>query len=1853
MTPFPHYAVTKSIRKGMEVFVPFSSSPQSVSPASSLYSSRTLQVSSEEGNSTASELLDSNSSESSYKMTLMKGFRNSQKGKKGNRLKRQMGMAAEIALIAPALQTMGCIPKFFCGMNSKPPEEGTSAINDLAYLIRVAMLDDDDIELEEPLFTGNTNNRGKDGLNRKKHKGRDPVEKIKDDLIIENLAEEELIQEDPANLPFVWQDMEHRIKVKTKPGNKHRFDDEIMDALILEPEQSSMTAILTGLKSVFRIGRSVDQLSNGNSSQVSPRSITSKDSSSLRQKRQRWRRQWKRPFWKTPKFRQDMELAQRIGKTDQDETKCSSTFNLCPYSVHEMMEIVNGGYKRQKKKKPQWFLNAEGVPESSEEEVSTKKPFKDKENLMTTTTEKTQWHHTDPEHQILYSVFPHKAIEKGLTTLRTTRRPSTTKKPDVKNTPKKRRKKPTKIQHHVEYENEDDDSSKELDPEQMDMAIHNKRRRKPWNGNRPPPQGPHHPQHGPGHFQQHRVPQGRRPLLGPQSAIFGKQNSKEDISNDDNENDKSSSEEHNDDKPKRKNAGNSSPEDEVSSEEATQKEVTSSPPPPAPQQNTQNSQNTIMVFDPQQSSQNLQQFLQNSNPIALPRPKYSLQRKQKKKQKGKQPQISPVAQNQAEKEKKDDKSSETSDEDEAEGDEESQENSSEEVKNTNSQPSPPPTMSNNAPHFNHNNLRGRPSEEIKGPAHNLLHNTPHFNPNNLRGRPSEEIKGPAHNLLPNTPQSSFEEDDPEDSDEKQNSNSGSFEGSKEQDLISMELAKVPKPARPPPPHFRMNGSNEYAYSDENGRPQLRPISYSYFKPPPGQNGGGPPSHPPPGNEGPQEPPPQTTTQKYSTGFLNFFFGKNKDKSKRKPGSFENQHRPPPPQPDESREENADDDEDDDDSEEGNDNRRRGTPQQFTAPDGKFEMGHLGNKPPPFKPDFKPPQKPQRPYRGSTSMEDSDEKKFRSTASPPPPRLSPPQTTPKPTELPRPILFIGKPHRIVIPPPATPPPSIQTTTNPTSTTTTPKSKDSEEDDEPESDEEKQSEESKEDDASKESEEEQIKKKSTTKRTKVVKITKKSTQKKQEQSQLPPVAHYKPATSTATPITPPKPSTTQSTTKTRSDSSDEKQDDDSNQTKEDDSLEDKGSKEDDASDEASSEEDGDNDKIKKRPSRPQRKPEDDELDNAPVLPPLPPVIGDVAVLGNPTEDDENPEDIVPYNPDEDIPAPPPLVQGFATSLEILVPSNAPPILPSNAVAQQAPSGVANQLQAGAPSNGATSAGGNGNPSEQIQGVRNPGSSSSNSRPNSGNRNPGNNKQQKQEQKPKEKEGEDKKKENSSEKKENSSEEKDKSSEESSEEDFAKGVLSGFDFDSISLGPENQDEENEDTAGKNPPEPPPVFTGSPSQKQQLKQSANQHRPALPHSKPHFYRPNLSRNEAILQQQQHSNPQPLRLPLQHKTPPNRPSFSVSHLLRPLMTRPVYQRKPLDPKVVEWIRESYGIPDVNHNNNNHNQRPPHMQQPNRSGLENKDVKRETTAKSSENKSKERKKKITKTKPSKKSSVLTDKSESGSESKLTSEYITEEKEAEMAQALFTTSEEDELMSETKSASQKKSGERRKHQTLVEKHDSSLERRKHISSVLMTKPSSSEKEKHSTSSEKIKPSSLEILMTSFAGKESSTSAERRKQLDSSERIKPSAVLKLTSKSAERASSSEKKKQSSTERTKSISSELSTTTKKSSFELRDRLNLSSSVETRKVASSKEKPMKSSSAEKRKSTSSEVKHKTKAVSSERRKTSSNEKLKTPSPKPIITSPHKIVIKSKSVINRSNQRPSFPGLPPIYGKQKVQGFG
>lgn len=158
--------------------------------------------------------------------------------------------------------------------------------------------DDDDADLDDPIFGGTASNtRGKDGLTR-----------MKEDLILENMAEEELIQEDPAFLPFVWTDMEHRIKTKTKPGNKFRVED-VMDEIIVEPEQTAVGSLFTGIKSVLRLGRrrrsldDVDKVGQGNdSSQATPSRGRSfgkiSDSQLLSRRALMWQqRHKKKPFW--------------------------------------------------------------------------------------------------------------------------------------------------------------------------------------------------------------------------------------------------------------------------------------------------------------------------------------------------------------------------------------------------------------------------------------------------------------------------------------------------------------------------------------------------------------------------------------------------------------------------------------------------------------------------------------------------------------------------------------------------------------------------------------------------------------------------------------------------------------------------------------------------------------------------------------------------------------------------------------------------------------------------------------------------------------------------------------------------------------------------------------------------------------------------------------------------------------------------------------------------------------------------------------------------------------------------------------------------------------------------------------------------------------------------------------------------------------------------------------------------------------------------------------------------------------------------------------------------------------------
>lgn len=1256
-----------------------------------------------------------------------------------------------------------------------------------------------------------------------------------------------------------------------------------------------------------------------------------------------------------------MELAQRIGKADQDDAKCSTTFNVCPYTINEMMDIVHGGYqkkrRRRRKKKPQFYVNAEGPPEESSEEVQ--KPFKDPENLVTTTTTTPKtWLASDPESQIFYAIFPHKAVESGITTIPTTRRP--VKKETIGPT-KKNRRPPNKIQGHVEYEHDEEGSLEMKKPEHLDILLnnkynHNQVKNKPswWSSQQRPPPSP-----------------GRRPAHHrPQSPLFPQPpGGNKDKSNDD---DRSSSEEKGKTRKKNKEEGNdseSAENDDGSSEEKNQKKgakvVSTSPQPPIHE--------LISIVETHPASQQLssqgssdfmrplQPVFQNSNPkhppIAKPRPKYKIERVKPKKGKKNIKTLPAVytAKSVQEEGKSAKKSKEESEEEE--GDEESQETSSEEKSKT---VFPIGHTPNRHQLPNINGLRGRPSEEIKGSV-----------PQGHR------IENPR----------SVEDDEPDNSDEDPR-NSHSAPNSNE---MSRELARIPSPARPPPPHLmRSNGSSEY--SDEHGgRPQMRPISYSYFqKRPRGEPNGQLPIPPP---QGPPEPAPTTTTQKYSTGFLGFLFGNN---NKKKPSQ-----KPPvplPQSPNESQEDDADDVDDDDDDDDASDEQDE-PKRTITGPSGQFEVGHLG-KPPPksLKPNFTPPQKPARPYNGATSMEDSDEKRSRTTPSPP-----------QDPESPKPVIQVGNPYRFEIPAPATPPPRNPAVPLifPLPPSTSNKKTKGKTD---ESEEEKQSEESKEDDESKETSSEE--KTNNSKKTTLSPTTKVASQEKpflflhghgQGTSLLsasnfvpnapsPVIAVSRPIltptrilTSTVRPLPPP--TYAHAAGYNRKKPNEEKQNEDSNQTKEDDSGEEaKASKETGDSEEEnnSSEE---KDKKPKPPLQRKRKPEDDELESpAAQFPPLPPVVGDInavgEILGQPEEQKDEDEDIEAYGSVDNIPAPPPLaLQGFASSLEIVVPTKAPPIripaLNNNPISSNNYGG-----QPGTPlgftNPGAINSNGQGGPAggrepggeQQFQQfVRNPGSSSSNRGP-SGNQRPQgqdqNNRNQqgnKKQEKKKEKENE-----NSSEEKNSSEENQNKSeNEESSEENVDPLAGSGFptnQFDEaiLSLGLGGDDEDNGDqqgdSPGKLPPPPPPVFVGGTAQKQQL-----QNKPFLPRPVPLksqvFYTlpPGFKREPILKNQLPHQLPQmpqfqqqavpmlslkpsaaaaltPIRQPVNR--PPLTNSFSVSHLLRPLLPRPMFQRKPVDPKVVQWIRETYGIPEVGNNDN-------HPQDPNRTGLQSEGTTTSTT----------------------------------------------------------------------------------------------------------------------------------------------------------------------------------------------------------------------------------------------------------------------------------------------------------------------
>lgn len=177
--------------------------------------------------------------------------------------------------------------------------------------------DDDEVQGDDPLFGDKTKNtRGKDGLNT--------LTRVKEDLILENMAEEELVKEDPAYLKFVWKDMEDRIK--TKPGNKVRLDD-VMDEIIVEPEQTAVGSLFTGIKSVLRIGRSVDHILNrteayenetsqvtgqGRSFQYVEEEEEIEGDGDKRARQMRLRQRWKkRPFWAVGQIQKIITLIYR------------------------------------------------------------------------------------------------------------------------------------------------------------------------------------------------------------------------------------------------------------------------------------------------------------------------------------------------------------------------------------------------------------------------------------------------------------------------------------------------------------------------------------------------------------------------------------------------------------------------------------------------------------------------------------------------------------------------------------------------------------------------------------------------------------------------------------------------------------------------------------------------------------------------------------------------------------------------------------------------------------------------------------------------------------------------------------------------------------------------------------------------------------------------------------------------------------------------------------------------------------------------------------------------------------------------------------------------------------------------------------------------------------------------------------------------------------------------------------------------------------------------------------------------------------------------------------------------------
>lgn len=101
-------------------------------------------------------------------------------------------------------------------------------------------------------------NKGKDDVNSDETDERTSDEIRLDNQRYEHWAEEQMIQEDPEYLNFVWKDMKKKIRNKFKDG---KMDEQILNQMMEDMDKESrfkVPSLFSGLKSLVRLGRSVD-----------------------------------------------------------------------------------------------------------------------------------------------------------------------------------------------------------------------------------------------------------------------------------------------------------------------------------------------------------------------------------------------------------------------------------------------------------------------------------------------------------------------------------------------------------------------------------------------------------------------------------------------------------------------------------------------------------------------------------------------------------------------------------------------------------------------------------------------------------------------------------------------------------------------------------------------------------------------------------------------------------------------------------------------------------------------------------------------------------------------------------------------------------------------------------------------------------------------------------------------------------------------------------------------------------------------------------------------------------------------------------------------------------------------------------------------------------------------------------------------------------------------------------------------------------------------------------------------------------------------------------------------------------